>query len=67
MFLPSVFVALVVISYFMDPNPDDAGFVVFGMLFYLPPIALLLQLIVLILYKICNYIWVNVNTAPENL
>jgi len=54
MFLPSILVASILIGYLLHPNPDDAGFVVFGMFFYLPPMALVLQLLVLIFYKICK-------------
>ncbi|GAA0857214.1 hypothetical protein GCM10009114_22120 [Aliiglaciecola litoralis] len=48
-------VALLV-SYFTDDTIDDAGFVVFGMLFYMPAMFFIIQLVIYLLCKFFSYI-----------
>ncbi len=65
--IPSALIAAIMIGYFLEPNIDDAGFVVFGMIFYIPPLTFILQLFVVIIYKVIEYIWININTSPKSL
>jgi hypothetical protein len=52
----SVFSLILLISYFTDDTIDDAGFVVFGMLFYVPGMFFFMQLLIYSIYKFFSYI-----------
>ena len=50
---PGVFGVAMIISYFSDPPENDAGFVVFGMLFIVPITFFFIQAVV---YLACNIV-----------
>ncbi len=52
MLAPSILCVCVIVGFLLAPNELEAGFVVFGILFYVPFIVPLMQLVFFFFYKL---------------